>query len=426
LLNSSTSWQLVPSSSTLFPVPHIGNFVNKNSNSRNRKPESADPPRPAREQDTVVMARSELLPDVNLPQSPTAGMMQAVFDALSEGAALVDMQGRLVKFNAAAEAIFGMGPTAGPSENWSREYGLFLPDGRTPFPYEQLPLIRALRGEHVDYVDMFVRNPNLPDGKCVRVCASPIFDEHGVQTGAMAITRDETQRKKIEAALESERRFLRHLITTQDRDRRLTGYDLHDGVVQLMTGALMRLEALASKRADQLAGDEDLAVSMQLVREAMDEARRLIGGLRPPGLEGNGLIGAIEYLIEEHSRRSAMHVKFVHAVQFQRLSALQESTLFRIVQEALNNAAKHSGAAECRVELRQDGPWIHVEVRDAGRGFDLAQARLRQYGLRGIEERARLLGGSAEFISYPGQGTAIRVTLPLINAPPDDIAATEL
>lgn len=393
--------------------------MNKNFDPTQRRQESAARPQPAGDEDTVIMSRAP-----GRRENSADMMLKSMFDTLPQGAVVIDMKGRFVQFNAASEAILGTGASSSPSESWPREYGLFMPDGATPFPHDALPLVRALRGERVENIEMFTRNQYLPAGKWLRVSANPIFDEHGRQSGAMAIFSDESDRKKAEQGLDSERRFLRHLITTQDRDRRLTAYDLHDGVVQMMTGALMRLEAMSSKRAEVIGHDDDLVAAISLIRDSMDEARRLIGGMRPPILDGNGLVGAVQYLVEHHLRVDGLRVEFIHDVKFQRLSALQESTLFRIVQEALHNAARHSGTDRVRVEMRQIDELVRVEVRDWGRGFDLGKTRLRQYGLRGIEERANLLGGSAEFESTPGQGTTICVILPINNALKDD-APTE-
>lgn len=254
--------------------------------------------------------------------------------------------------------------------------------------------------------------------------AAPVFDATGRRTGAVALFRDVTQRKQAERTLEAERTFLRHLIQTQDRDRQLTAFDLHDGVVQLITGALMRLEAYRSKQADT-DKDDDLNTAMNLVREAIEEARRMIGGFRPPVIDERGIVGAIEYLADPAHRDDHLQVEFVHCVQFVRLAALQESTLFRIVQEALNNAARHSGSRRVRVLLEQRGDSIYLEVRDWGKGFDARNRPARRYGLRGIEERSRLLGGSTEIDSTPDQGTVVRVTLPLKNDFPPNLFEPE-
>lgn len=348
-----------------------------------------------------------------------------MIDSLTDGLVVVDVQGKFLQFNPAAEAILGRGPATLNPDQWPVAYGLFLPDRRTLYPVDQLPLIRALRGEFLSDVEMHVCHAGMTDGKWLRVRAAPIRDERGKIIGAAALFRDETTAKKTELALEAERRYLRYLIATQDRDRQLAAFDLHDGVVQTMTGALMRLESLQYKYPDFAQGNEDYDTAVDLVREAIEETRRMIGGLRPPVIDERGIVGAVEYLIENQCRRENLRVDFIHDAEFVRLSALQESTIFRIVQEALHNAARHSSSPRARVCLRRRGDVVELEVTDWGKGFDVSTASRHRFGIRGIEERARLLQGESRIESRPGAGTTIRVTLPLRNATTPDITDLE-
>ena len=95
----------------------------------------------------------------------------------------------------------------------------------------------------------------------------------------------------------------------------------------------------------------------------------MIGGLRPPSIDEKGVIGAIEYLADAQNQ-GGMQVEFVHDVKFTRLTSLQETTVYRIVQEALHNAQRHSGSERARVVLKQRGKTIYLEIRDWGKGFD--------------------------------------------------------
>lgn len=88
----------------------------------------------------------------------SGGLLQSLLDSLSDGLAAVDASGKFVQFNPAGEAIIGKGAVGGPPETWSKAYGLYLPDGTTPFPANELPLVRALQGERTPEVEMFVRN----------------------------------------------------------------------------------------------------------------------------------------------------------------------------------------------------------------------------------------------------------------------------
>jgi signal transduction histidine kinase len=341
-----------------------------------------------------------------------ARLLQSVLDSLSDGVAAVDRDGRFIQFNPAGEAILGMGATEAPAEDWVRDYGLYRSDAKTPYLTEDLPLVRASHGERVRDEEMLVRNATMPEGRWLKVSATPVIDEHGEVQGAVVLFRDDTEPRRARQALEAERNFLRHLLQAQDRDRQLTAYDLHDGAVQLVTGALLRLEAVLGRRpADD--STDDLTHATRHLRDALDELRRLISGLRPPVIDEAGVVGALAYLVELAKSRDGLEVEFSHDQKLERLPALVETTVFRIVQEALQNIARHAETNRARLRLERHGDEIRLEIRDWGKGFDLKEKKRRRYGLRGIEERACLLGGTAEFESRPGLGTAIRVSLPL-------------
>lgn len=215
-------------------------------------------------------------------------------------------------------------------------------------------------------------------------------------------------RRKMESALHNEKQFLKKTLDQHEADRRLTAYEIHDGLAQYVAGALMHFEA-ASRDYET---NEQFELGLQLLRRTIDEARRLISGLRPPILDEQGLVAAIEYLINEHADMVG-RVEFEVRQPFARLSPLLESTLFRIVQEALNNIARHAGTeAKTRITLRRDDDRVHLEVRDWGEGFDNTDVSSKAHGLRGIRERARLMGGNAAIHSKLGAGTLVVVEIP--------------
>ncbi len=152
----------------------------------------------------------------------------------------------------------------------------------------------------------------------------------------------------------------------------------------------------------------------------MDEARRLIGGLRPPILDESGIVAAIEYLCSERRQSGQSQIEFVVRVQFHRLAAPLEVALFRIVQECLTNACRHSQSPKIRVELSQLENRVRLTVQDWGVGFDPQEVKGERFGLRGIRERVRLLGGAADINSSPGKGTIITVELPLLEGDIDE------
>jgi PAS domain S-box-containing protein len=238
----------------------------------------------------------------------------------------------------------------------------------------------------------------------------------------MAVVRDVTERKQAEAAIRKEQLFLRHLIDLQERERKLMAYEIHDGLAQQLTGALLKLQSLETiqEKQDFPADRKILDDVLLLIRESVAEARRLIGGLRPPILDESGIIAAIEYLCSERRQSGQSQIEFVPRVQFHRLSAPLEVALFRIVQECLTNACRHSQSPKIRVELSQMEDRVRLAVQDWGVGFDPQEVKGERFGLRGIRERVRLLGGAADINSAPGKGTIISVELPLAEGDIDD------
>jgi len=126
---------------------------------------------------------------------------------------------------------------------------------------------------------------------------------------------------------------------------------------------------------DPDAAQEIFDEAIRLLRDAMVETRRLIGGLRPPILDESGIVDGINYLISEQSQHGGANIEFIHPTEFGRLAPSLESTIFRIVQEGLTNAAGTVKSEKVRVELGQTGDRVHVEVRDWGIGFRSGASR---------------------------------------------------
>lgn len=217
------------------------------------------------------------------------------------------------------------------------------------------------------------------------------------------------QRQQVEAALRREREFLQHLLSLSENDRKLIAYEIHDGLVQYVTASLMHLDSLVQLLPPEVP-QENLDVTRSLLRNTLSEARRLISGLRPPILDESGVVAAIDYLVRDQP--GDCRITFRHDVHFERLSPVVESAVFRICQEALTNVRKHSQASQAVIELVEDDESVRLSVSDNGRGFDMAGVSGKTFGLQGIRERTRLLGGQAHIESAPGEGTRVSVVLP--------------
>lgn len=237
----------------------------------------------------------------------------------------------------------------------------------------------------------------------------PVVCDEGV-AGVIVCSEDITALKKSERNLERERGALCRLITIQERERQLVAYEIHDGLAQYIAGAIMHFEAhLHANEGHEV---RDLVEGMRLLRAAAEESRRLIGGLRPPALDELGIVEAIESLVAD-ARIEIPEVSFKHRLPEERLPGPIETTIFRVVQESLNNVRRHAHAQSAEVALEIAPGGVHVRIGDNGRGFDPAKVSEDHFGLEGIRQRCRLVGVEPRIESGPGRGTVIDVVLPL-------------
>ncbi|MCA9121711.1 MAG: PAS domain-containing sensor histidine kinase [Planctomycetaceae bacterium] len=234
-------------------------------------------------------------------------------------------------------------------------------------------------------------------------------DASGAPTQILGIAEDVTERKLSE----------RHLVRHHERLLQLLAYDIHDGLVQDIVGAQMALETViecvAPIEADCV---QELILLRGLLRKAIGEGRRMITTLRPMIIDEMGVVEAINYLVAEEQSIQRLNVTFVHDVEFDRLAPMLEGMVFRIVQESLSNVRRHAGVQDAEVRLQQTGSMFQIQIEDRGAGFDISQIGDHHFGLEGIRERARLLGGKATIHSVVGQGTIVSVMLP-IELPPE-------
>jgi PAS domain S-box-containing protein len=125
-------------------------------------------------------------------------LLRSILDNMGDGVIVADVNGKFLIFNPAAERMFGLGLTDTPSQQWSQRYGLYLPDMVTPFPTDQLPLMRCIRGETVDEVELFTRHARAPEGIWCSDSGRPLRDERGAVKGGIVVCRDITERKRAE------------------------------------------------------------------------------------------------------------------------------------------------------------------------------------------------------------------------------------
>ena len=242
-----------------------------------------------------------------------------------------------------------------------------------------------------------------------------VQDETGALLYYEGIVEDITQRKEVEA---QRRDLLRRLVRAQEDEQRRISRELHDQMGQSLAALLLGLTSLRDLVTEEPA--TRLIQRLQDITNIMaGDMHNLIRELRPTALDDLGLQTALSNYIEEWSQRSAVAIDFhFNGMLNQRLESQLESAIYRIVQEALNNAIKHAAAQNISIILENRGDRILVIVEDDGVGFDVdallkTPTKNRRFGLLGMQERVALVGGTLNIESTPGVGTTVLVHIDL-------------
>jgi PAS domain S-box-containing protein len=322
-------------------------------------------------------------------------LLDALMASLADAVYLVGTRGEVQFANPAAVALLGYeDDSALIGRDSHATIHSRRPNGE-PFPEAECPLLRPrVTGEVVRVaLDWFVRR----DGTFVPVsyASAPVATAAG--RGAVVVFRDESERLAAEEVAGSRAR----IVAAGDAERRRIGRDLHDGAQQRLVRVLMGIE---EARRDPSRASDALADAAAAARRAIDELRELAAGLHPLVLTDRGLAVALEDL----TAGSPMPV--VLDVTEERFAPEIEAAAYFIVAEALTNAAKHAQASVVSVALQAVGEALRIEVADDGvGGADVAGGS----GLRGLEDRVAVLGGTLSIGDSPGGGTTLRAILPL-------------
>jgi PAS domain S-box-containing protein len=252
-----------------------------------------------------------------------------------------------------------------------------------------------------------------PDGTVHWIESRGQLTQTSTDARMQGVCLDITVRKQAEEALRAEQQTLKRLFEAQENERQLIAYEIHDGIVQYATGGLMHLQAYLHGLGGAPA--KKLAEVQQLLQRTVQEGRRLLNGIRPPVLDEFGVVAAVQHLIRDY-RAAVPDLELVIEGEFGRLTPSLETTVYRLIQEALTNVQRHSGSQRCRVMLARIGNKLQIEVRDWGCGFDPGESPKQGWGLRGFGERVRLAGGKLRVESKPGIGTTVSVELPAVPA----------
>jgi PAS domain S-box-containing protein len=333
--------------------------------------------------------------------------------------------GTIMSWNQAAARIFGYTP----EEAIGRHINLLYPDAAS---LDQIGLgERAMRGEPV--ID-FQTKRRRKDGSeiDVEVTLSPIKRYDGAVVGTSAIYSDITERKRTEAELhrlhDEQRKAEAQLRESRDRLRELSSAlqtireeektriarELHDELGQALTALKMDAAAISSELDHAQHALRKRTESMkQLIDGTVNSVRRISADLRPVMLDNLGLVPTLEWLVKAFSGRTGIRVTLDIPDENLGVGGDAATAIFRIVQEALTNVARHAGASEVTVEVIHDDGTVVVRVGDNGKGMAAQDAhKARSFGLLGMRERAYVLGGELKVSRAPQGGTLIEAVIP--------------
>jgi signal transduction histidine kinase len=227
---------------------------------------------------------------------------------------------------------------------------------------------------------------------------------------------DKTIRYSIErkrSQLQSQRAITEATVRGQEKEREQLGVELHDNINQILATSRLYLDHALSMNPVR---EELVAKSREFISQAIEEIRRLTKKLLPPTLEDLGLIPTLNELVETISITGLFQIETIwEGFDEHILEKDQKLTIYRILQELMNNIIKHAGAKHVTVSLRliqeTDNKVVELMVKDDGKGFNTAQKR-SGVGLRNIVSRAELFGGTVNILSEPGKGCEMKVLFP--------------
>lgn len=356
---------------------------------------------------SLMQARDELETRVqkrtaDLEKKTVESLQKATLLDLANDAILVrDAEGNVAYWNKGAERLYGW---SSAEVRGRSTYELL----RTKFPVPLPEIMQADRWEGE-------LNQNKKDGSAITVASrwTTLRDNKGTATAWLEINTDITARKRAE---EAARRFSGRILSLQDEERRRIARGLHDSLGQYLTALKMTLDLFPNADAKQ---SPIVTECSDIVEKCLAETRTVSHLLHPPLLDEAGFRSAAQWYVEGFAQRSGVEVNLDLPPNMGRLGKNVETVLFRVMQEALTNVHRHSGASTVNIRLEIDRELVRLEIRDNGRG--MPEDRLRRVlesgsgigvGVAGMRERVRELCGALD-IKSSESGTALRVTIPM-------------
>ncbi|HEV3374486.1 MAG TPA: response regulator [Candidatus Acidoferrum sp.] len=368
-------------------------------------------------------------------------LLQLILGSIADGVVVADANGKFLLFNAAAERLVGIGAINAPPDQWSQRYGSFRPDGVTLFPPDELPLVRAMRGESVDAIEVFIRNAQMPEGRLLSIAGRPLRGADGSLQGGVVVFHDMTLQKRAQEALVQAKEEAVRASKFKDQFLSTMSHELRTP----LNAVLGFSDLLADERYGPLNDRQQRYVShihsggkhlLKLISDILDLSKIEAGRMeltREDVTVASAFVEVISTLYPLAEKKSQALLQQVDP----NLRVHADAMRFKqVLMNLVGNAIKFTpGGGRIELTARQVDEQVRMEVRDNGPGIPPEQqqrifeafVRLTETGSAtegtglGLAITARLVelhGSKLEIESKPGEGTCFYFSLPLVAIAP--------
>jgi PAS domain S-box-containing protein len=349
-------------------------------------------------------------------------LLRTTMELLPVGLWITDQEGRIIQTNPAGLRIWAGAKYVGIDQ--FKEYKAWWADTGKLIEPEDWAVARAIRKRETSIDEELEIECFDGTHKIILNSAVPILTDQQKISGVVVVNQDITDRKRKEQLLEQSESRLHQLssqlIAVQEAERKRIAREIHDGIGQSLSAIKFRIESILQQKGKWKEKEKSLEELVPLIRECIDESRRVQMDLRPSMIDDLGILPTISWFCREfHQIFTTIHIEKHLRLQEQDVPDSLKIVLFRMLQEAMNNVAKHGNATCVDLYLRKVDDSVELVLQDNGLGFDLREVLSRSgtdrgLGLASMRERAELSGGAFTIDSAPGKGTKIRAAWPLL------------
>lgn len=324
-------------------------------------------------------------------------ILESILNSMGDGVIVADAGGRIILFNPEAERLVHKGLGEVTLQDWLSRQQTYMPDILTTYPTTEHPLLQTIQGKEINGAEMLL-SVDGRTGVWLSCSGRPLVDHKKQIRGGVIVMRDVTDRRILE----------KQIADISDREQSRIGQDLHDTLCQQLVSVsyateILRL-ALENNNSTELTKVESIA---ELINQSITQARQFARGLYPVRLEADGLSSALEELANTVQSRSRIRCRFTVDEPVFISDEVSAINLFRIAQEAVNNAVKHSRAKSISIGLGAVEDEVTLTVNDDGIGFPSKLDRPQGMGLHIMNYRARMIGASLDIRRGARGGTIV-------------------